>query len=315
VRAVKLPDGEAVPVLGQGTSRMGEDPGRRGAEVAALRRGLDLGLALIDTAEVYGEGGAEEVVGEAIAGRRDEVFLVSKVRPRNALSRDAVAACERSLRRLGTDRLDLYLLHGRGPRPLAETVAVFERLRHEGKIRHWGVSNLHPDEMEELWGVPDGRRCATDQVPYNVSRRGIEWDLLPWCRERGISVMAYSPLEQGRLPTGGVLGEVGRRHGRSPFQVVLAWVLTRPGVVAIPKAARPEHVEANAKALELALTPEDLAAIDRSFPPPAGKQRKRANRYLRKLRKRLGALVMRLRQMVPWADASILAAGLGGTCM
>jgi diketogulonate reductase-like aldo/keto reductase len=294
VRTVKLPDGEAVPVLGQGTSRMGEDPGRRGAEVAALRRGLDLGLALIDTAEVYGEGGAEEVVGEAIAGRRDEVFLVSKVRPRNALSRDAVAACERSLRRLGTDRLDLYLLHGRGPRPLAETVAVFERLRHEGKIRHWGVSNLHPDEMEELWGVPDGRRCATDQVPYNVSRRGIEWDLLPWCRERGIPVMAHSPLERGRLPTGGVLGgvlgEVGRRHGRGPFQVALAWVLAQPGVVAIPKAARPEHVEENARALDLELTPEDLGAIDRSFPPPAGQQRKRGNRYLRKLRKRVAAL-------------------------
>jgi diketogulonate reductase-like aldo/keto reductase len=313
VRTVTLPDGEAIPVLGQGTSRMGENPGRRAGEVAALRRGLDLGLALIDTAEIYGEGGAEEVVGEATAGRRDEAFLVSKVRPRNTSARGTAAACERSLKRLGTDRLDLYLLHGRGGHPLAETVAAFERLRRDGKIRHWGVSNLHLDEMAELLAVPSGARCATDQVPYNPSRRGIERDLLPWCRERGVPVMAYSPLEQGRLPTGGVLGEVGRRHGRSPFQVALAWVLAQPGVVAIPKAARPEHVEANAKALELELTPDDLAAIDRSFPPPAGQQHERGNRYLRKLRRRLAVLVTRPRRTVLWVGASILAAGLGGT--
>jgi diketogulonate reductase-like aldo/keto reductase len=271
MRTVTLPDGEAIPVLGQGTWRMGEDPGRRGAEVAALRRGLDLGLTLIDTAEMYGEGGAEEVVAEAIAGRRDEAFLVSKVYPHNASAHGAVAACERSLKRLGTDRLDLYLLHWRGARPLAETVAAFERLRREGKIRHWGVSNLDKGEMEELSGVPGGRRCATDQVLYNPSRRGIEWDLLPWCREHGMPVMAYSPIEQGRLPTAGVLGEIGRRHGRGPFQVALAWVLAQPGVVAIPKAVRPEHVEANANALDLELTAEDLAAIDREFPPPRRK--------------------------------------------
>ncbi len=271
MRTVTLPNGGTIPVLGQGTWRMGEDRGRRGAEVAALRRGLDLGLTLIDTAEMYGEGGAEKVVGEAIAGRRDEVFLVSKVYPHNASARCTVAACERSLRRLGTDRLDLYLLHWRGSHPLAETVAAFERLRRDGKIRHWGVSNLDAEEMEELAGVADGRRCATDQVLYNPSRRGIEWDLLPWCRGRGMPVMAYSPIEQGRLPTAGVLGEIGRRHGRGPFQVALAWVLAQPGVVAIPKAARPEHVEANAKALDLELTAEDLAAIDREFPPPRRK--------------------------------------------
>jgi diketogulonate reductase-like aldo/keto reductase len=271
MRTVTLPDGEAIPVLGQGTWRMGEDPRRRAAEVAALRRGLDLGLTLIDTAEMYGEGGAEEVVGEAIAGRRGEVLLVSKVYPHNASARGAVAACERSLERLGTDRLDLYLLHWRGGHPLAETVAAFERLRHDGKIRHWGVSNLDAEEMEELSGVPGGRRCATDQVLYNPSRRGIEWDLLPWCRERGVPVMAYSPIEQGRLPTAGVLGEICRRHGRGPFQAALAWVLAQPGVVAIPKAARAEHVDANAKALDLELTAEDLAAIDREFPPPRRK--------------------------------------------
>jgi diketogulonate reductase-like aldo/keto reductase len=271
MRTVELPDGEKIAVLGQGTWRMGEDRGQRGAEVAALRRGLDLGLALIDTAEMYGEGGAEEVVAEAVAGRRDEVFLVSKVYPHNASARGTVAACERSLKRLGTDRLDLYLLHWRGAHPLAETVAAFERLRRDGKIRHWGVSNLDAGEMEELSGVASGRRCATDQVLYNPSRRGIEWDLLPWCRKRGMPVMAYSPIEQGRLATGGVLGEIGRRHACGPFQVALAWVLAQAGVVAIPKAVRPEHVEANAKALDLELTAEDLAAIDREFPPPGRK--------------------------------------------
>lgn len=266
-RQVMLPNGEAVPALGQGTWQMAEDASRRGQEIEALRLGLELGMALIDTAEMYGEGAAEELVSEAIAGLRDQVFLVSKVYPHNASRSGVVQACERSLKRLGTDRLDLYLLHWRGAVPLEETLAGFEELRRSGKIRHWGVSNLHLDEMAELLAVPSGARCATDQVPYNPSRRGIERDLLPWCRERGVPVMAYSPLEQGRLPTGGVLGEVGRRHGRSPFQVALAWVLAQPGVVAIPKAVRPEHVEANANVLDLELTAEDLAAIDREFPP------------------------------------------------
>ena len=272
MRTLKLPDGETVPVLGQGTWGMGESPGRRAAEVAALRHGLALGLTLIDTAEMYGEGGAEEVVGEAIAGHRDETFVVSKVYPHNASARGTVAACERSLGRLRTDRIDLYLLHWRGAHPLAETVAAFERLRRDGKIRHWGVSNLDAAEMVELAGVPDGQRCATDQVLYNPSRRGVEWDLLPWCRERGIPVMAYSPIEQGRLPTGGALGEIGRSRGCGPFEVALAWVLAQPGVIAIPKASKPEHVDANVRTLELALTADELAAIDRQFPPPRRKQ-------------------------------------------
>jgi diketogulonate reductase-like aldo/keto reductase len=272
MRTTTLPDGEPVPVLGQGTWGMGERAAQRAAEVRALRLGLDRGLLLIDTAEMYGEGGAEEVVGEAIAGRRDEVFLVSKVYPHNASRQGAVAACERSLTRLGTDRIDLYLLHWRGRYPLAETVEAFERLRQDGKIRHWGVSNLDADEMEELSRVPEGRRCATDQVLYNLSRRGVEWDLLPWCRARGMPVMAYSPIEQGRLPTKGVLSEIGRRRGHTPFQIALAWVLAQPGVIAIPKASRTEHVEANAGALDLSLTPDELAEIDRQFPAPTRKQ-------------------------------------------
>ena len=261
-----------MPVLGQGTWGMGEDARRRGAEAAALRHGLDLGLTLIDTAEMYGEGGAEEVVAEAIRGRRDGVFVVSKVYPHNASARGTIAACERSLKRLGTDRIDLYLLHWRGAHPLAETVAAFERLQRDGKIRYWGVSNLDADEMGELAAVPGGGACAANQVLYNPQRRGIEWDLLPWCRERGVPVMAYSPIEQGRLPTGGALGEIARAHGCSAFQVALAWVLAQPGVLAIPKAARPEHVAANARAAAIALSAAELAMIDRSFPPPTRKR-------------------------------------------
>ena len=270
VRTLALPDGEAVPVLGQGTWGMGERHTGRADEVRALRHGLDLGLSLIDTAEMYGEGGAEEVVGEAIAGRRDAVFLVSKVYPHNASAKGTVAACERSLRRLGTDRIDLYLLHWRGSHPLAETVAAFERLRQAGKIRYWGVSNLDSDDMEELAGVGGG--CAANQILYNVTRRGVEFDLLPWCAEHKVPVMAYSPIEQGRLPAGGVLDAIGRRHGVDRFTVALAWVLRQPGVIAIPKAVRPDHVDANRKAAELVLTAEDLAEIDRAFPPPRRKQ-------------------------------------------
>ena len=218
VRTLALPGGEQVPVLGQGTWGMGEHRASRAAEVRALQRGLDLGLSLIDTAEMYAEGGAEEVVGEAIRDRRDGVFLVSKVYPHNASAKGTVAACERSLRRLGTDRLDLYLLHWRGAHPLAETVAAFERLQRDGKIRHWGVSNLDADEMAELAAVPGGAACASNQVLYNPSRRGIEWDLLPWCRQHGMPVMAYSPIEQGRLPD-------RRRAGRS-----------RPGSMAAPRS-------------------------------------------------------------------------------
>ena len=270
MRTVTLPGGETVPALGQGTWYMGERADRRKAEAAALRRGLDLGMTLIDTAEMYGEGGAEEVVGDAIAGRRDEAFVVSKVYPHNASRRGVPAAAERSLRRLRIDRIDLYLLHWRGSHPLRETVEAFEALREAGKIRYWGVSNLDSDDMEELAGVGGG--CAANQILYNVTRRGVEFDLLPWCAEHKVPVMAYSPIEQGRLPAGGVLDAIGRRHGVDRFTVALAWVLRQPGVIAIPKAVRPDHVDANRKAAELVLTAEDLAEIDRAFPPPRRKQ-------------------------------------------
>ncbi len=267
-RTVTLPGGETVPALGQGTWQMAERGGRRTEEIASLRLGLDLGMTLIDTAEMYGEGAAEELVAEAIAGRRDDVFLVSKVYPHNASRRGAVQACERSLKRLKTDRIDLYLLHWRGGVPLADTVAGFEDLRRAGKIRHWGVSNLDTDDMDELQGVPDGGRCATNQVLYNVMRRGPEFDLIPWMRERRMPLMAYSPVEQGRLPRTGALQEIARRHGASAFQIALAWLLRRPDVIAIPKASSPDHVRDNHKALSIALSPEDLQAIDAAFPPP-----------------------------------------------
>jgi diketogulonate reductase-like aldo/keto reductase len=267
-RTVTLPDGETVPALGQGTWQMAERAGRRAEEIASLRLGLDLGMTLIDTAEMYGEGAAEELVAEAIAGRRDEVFLVSKVYPHNASRRDVVQACERSLKRLKTDRLDLYLLHWRGGVPLADTVAGFEDLRRAGKIRHWGVSNLDTDDMDELEGVPDGGRCATNQVLYNLMRRGPEFDLIPWMSGRRMPLMAYSPVEQGRLPRTGALQEIARRHDASAFQIALAWLLRRPDVIAIPKASSPDHVRDNHKALSIALSPEDLQAIDAAFPPP-----------------------------------------------
>jgi diketogulonate reductase-like aldo/keto reductase len=260
-------------VLGQGTWYMGEDPAARKDEVAALRLGLDLGVTLIDTAEMYGEGGAEEVVGEAIAGRRDEVFLVSKVYPHNADRRGVQVACERSLRRLGTDRLDLYLLHWRGNVPLEETLDAFVRLREQGKIRDFGVSNFDLEDMLEAAALPGGELVATDQVLYNLTQRGIEWELLPWCRERGIPVMAYSPLESDPASQAGMLRnpqltDVARRHGVTPAQVALAWLLRQDGVVVIPKAVRPQHVRENRAALDIVLTPEDLAQLDAGFPPP-----------------------------------------------
>jgi diketogulonate reductase-like aldo/keto reductase len=271
MRTVRLPSGEIVPALGQGTWYMGEGRGAA-EEVAALRLGLDLGMTLIDTAEMYASGGAEKVVGEAIRGRRDEVFLVSKVLPHNASRKGTVAACEVSLRRLGTDRLDLYLLHWRGGVPLAETVAAMETLVQAGKIRHWGVSNFDTDDMEELWALGGGKAAAANQVLYNLARRGIEWDLLPWCRERAVPIMAYSPIEQGRLLRQPVLKEVAARHGATPAQVALAWVLREPGVIAIPKAKDLGHVRENRAALEVQLTEDDFAMLDRAFPPPTRKQ-------------------------------------------
>jgi diketogulonate reductase-like aldo/keto reductase len=269
LRTILFGDRE-VPTLGQGTWFMGEDPDERAREVRSLQLGLDLGMTLIDTAEMYGEGGAEEVVGEALRGRRDSCFLVSKVYPQNAGRRSAIEACERSLKRLGTDYLDLYLLHWRGRIPLAETVQAFEHLQRQGKIRRWGVSNLDMDDMEELFSISGGKACATDQVLYNLTRRGIEWDLLPWCRRNGIPVMAYSPIEQGRIPARGTLQSIADRHDATPFQVALAWVLAQDGVVAIPKASDPDHVRANRAAADLDLTPDDLAALDKEFPPPKG---------------------------------------------
>ena len=273
VRTIVLPLGERIPALGLGTWFMAEDPARRQTERAALELGLDLGLTLIDTAEMYADGAAEELVGEAIAGRRDEVFLVSKVLPTNASHSGTIAACEGSLRRLGTDRIDLYLLHWRGSVPLEETVEAFHELVEAGKIRYWGVSNFDVPDMEELLAVSDGSHVQVDQVLYNLSRRGIEVDLLPWCRARGISVMAYSPIEQGRLLRDNpALSSVAERHGATPAQIALAWVLRLDGVNAIPKAGTPAHVEENRVALDLRLTGEDLAELDGAFPPPEEEQ-------------------------------------------
>jgi diketogulonate reductase-like aldo/keto reductase len=270
VRTTKLPAGEAVPVLGQGTWAMGEKPRRRQEEIEALRLGLDLGMTLIDTAEMYGDGAAEELIAEAIAGRRHEVFLVSKVLPQNATRRGTIAACERSLQRLGTDWLDLYLLHWRGSPPLSETLAAFDELIRSGKIRHWGVSNFDAADMKELVGLSSGSTVATNQVLYNLTRRGIEYNLLPWCHEHGLPIMAYSPIEQGRLLNHPALQSVAARHGATRAQVSLAWVLRRDRVIAIPKAAVPAHVRDNRAALDLHLTDQDIKALDRAFPAPTG---------------------------------------------
>jgi diketogulonate reductase-like aldo/keto reductase len=268
VRTVALPDGTEVPALGLGTWNLGERDSRGPEIVAALRLGLDLGMSLIDTAEMYAGGGAEEVVGAAIEGRRDEVFLVSKVYPRNATRKAMAAACERSLKRLKTDRLDLYLLHWRESVPLAETVEAFEALRKDGKIRRWGVSNFDAGDMEELWRLGADRGCATDQVLYNLSRRWPEPELLPWCRAHGVPIMAYSPIEQGRLLRKPAIQKLAKARGASPAQIALAWLLRQEGVIAIPKASTAAHISDNRAALDLDLTIEELGALDRAFPAP-----------------------------------------------
>jgi diketogulonate reductase-like aldo/keto reductase len=272
IRTTTLPNGEAIPVLGQGTWGMAERKHPREQEIQALRVGLDLGMTLIDTAEMYANGGAEKLVGEAIAGRREQVFLVSKVLPHNASRRGTVNACERSLRRLNTDRLDLYLLHWREQIPLEQTIGAFEALLREGKIRYWGVSNFDLSDMDELQSLPDGNAVATDQVLYNLQRRGIEYDLLPWCQQHHIPVMAYSPIEQGRMLDHPTLREIAERHEATPSQVALAWVLRQDRVVAIPRAGVAEHVRENLGVLDIRLTSEDLAVLDRDFPPPSGAQ-------------------------------------------
>jgi diketogulonate reductase-like aldo/keto reductase len=269
-RTTALPSGDLVPVLGQGTWGMGEHSDRRAAEIAALRLGLELGMTLIDTAEMYGGGATEQLVGEAIRGRRDDVFLVSKVLPNHATRRGTVAACEASLRRLHTNHLDLYLLHWRGETPLDETLEAFHALADVGKIRFWGVSNFDLPDMHDLLRVEGGSRVSTDQVLYNLTRRGIEFALMPWCWQHRIPIMAYSPVEQGRLLGHPALKHIAARHVATPAQVALAWVLRQDGVVAIPKASHIDHVRENRGALELQLTPDDLAELDQEFPPPTG---------------------------------------------
>jgi len=272
MRMTELPSGEAIPVLGMGTWRLGSGRHRPQQEIAALRLGLDLGMTLVDTAEMYGDGASERLVGRAIADRREDVFLVSKVLPQHATTRGTIAACEASLRRLGADHLDLYLLHWRGTAALEETVAGFEALIAAGWIRHWGVSNFDIADMTELLRVPGGAQVETDQVLYNLNRRGIEWDLLPWAQSMGLPIMAYSPIEQGRLAGDPVLTEIAERHGATAAQIALAWVLREEKVCAIPEAGTPDHVIENRRALDLRLTSDDLVELDRAFPPPTGPQ-------------------------------------------
>lgn len=272
-RTVRLPDGTEVPALGLGTWHMGERSQAAKDEAAAIRLGIELGMTLIDTAEMYGNGGAEEVVAESTAGQRDKLFIVSKVYPHNA-SRDGVpAACERSLRRLRTDRIDLYLLHWRGSHPLPETVAAFEKLRAEGKIRYWGVSNFDTRDMQGLARLQDGANCAANQVLYHVGSRGIEFDLLPWCRQHHMPIMAYSPVGQGgSLLRSKALAAVAKRHDATPAQIAIAWTLRHDNVISIPKAADLRHVRENAAAGAIVLSEADLKEIDSAHPPPAGKQ-------------------------------------------
>ncbi|MBB2676202.1 UNVERIFIED_ORG: diketogulonate reductase-like aldo/keto reductase [Rhizobium esperanzae] len=272
IPSVKFPNGTEVPALGQGTWAMGEDAGHAKMEIESLRAGIDLGMTLIDTAEMYGDGGAEEIVGQAIRGRRDEIFLVSKVYPWNASLKGTVEACEQSLERLGTDRIDLYLLHWRGNHPLAETVAAFEMLKAWGKIGAWGVSNFDTDDMEELLSVPDGANVAANQVLYNLSRRGIEYDLLPWCQSRGIPIMAYSPIEQGHIIHHPELIRIAKAYQATPAQLALAFLLERDGVIIIPKTSNAERVAENRDCVSLDITDDDWQALDAAFPPPAKKK-------------------------------------------
>ena len=270
MKKVRLPFGDLVPALGQGTWHMGETPALRAQEIATLRAGLDLGLSLIDTAEMYGEGRCESLVGDAIAGRRDEVFLVSKVYPHNASRLSMQTACANSLRRLKTDRIDLYLLHWSGSVPLAETVDAFARLQQAGQIRSWGVSNLDATGMEELWELPGGREGQANQVLYNLARRGIEWDLLPWLRERHVPLMAYSPIEQGRLLRDRKLLDFAKRHRMTAAQAALGWLLAKDDVIAIPKTSSQARLAENLHALTHPLDVAALAELDRLFPPPDG---------------------------------------------
>lgn len=275
-QAITLPDGTRLPAIGQGTWNIGDDPAIRQQEIQALHTGLELGMTVIDTAEMYGEGKSESLVGEAIKDKRDQVFLVSKVYPQNAGKKRLIKACDNSLKRLGTDSLDLYLLHWRGSIPLAETVEGMEQLKTEGKIKRWGVSNFDTADMEELWSVPNGKNCATNQVLYHLGSRGIEFDLMDWHQEHGVPIMAYSPLAQGgslrrELMTNAVLKEIADRHNAAPLQIALAWTLRSGNVLSIPKAGQAEHVKANAEAAAIKLTQEELDKLDTAFPGPEHK--------------------------------------------
>lgn len=273
MRTINLPSGETVPVLGLGTWYMGETSAEFDREVTAVRYAIEQGIRLIDTAEMYGNGGAEEVVGAAMktaSSARDDLFIVSKVLPSNAYHDDVIEACERSLERLETDYIDLYLLHWRGAAPFQETLDALEALKAAGKIRHHGVSNFDKRDMEEWFYCRGGNAMAVNQILYNLSRRGPAWDILPFCEQRSVPVMAYSPLEQGRLAGVPVLTEIADRHGVQPLQIALAWVLAQENVIAIPKAANPDHIDQNIAALEITLSDEDMAALDTAFPPPTG---------------------------------------------
>ena len=268
MKTILLPSGTAMPTLGQGTWMMGDDPAARQEEMATLQLGLDQGLNLIDTAEMYGDGRSEELVGAAIEGQRDRVVLVSKVLPQNASKAGTIAACERSLRRLKTDRIDLYLLHWRGGVPLAETVAAFEMLVQSGKILHWGVSNFDLGDMRELWQLTAGQQVATNQLLYNLTRRGIEWDLAPWLRQHAVPVMAYSPVEQGRLAEHPALQQLAQANGRTAAQLALAWLLDQGSVIAIPKCAQRTHLMENVQVLAQPLSTEERDALEKMFPAP-----------------------------------------------
>ncbi len=271
IPTLTLPSGRNIPALGIGTWNMGESHAEEAQEVASIRKAVELGMTVVDTAEMYADGRSEEIVGKAIADLRDEVFLVSKVYPFNASATGTIEACERSLKRLGVDHLDLYLLHWRGSHPLEETVAAFEKLKQSGKIRDWGVSNFDTDDMEELFEVENGRNCAVNQVLYNLSRRGVEYDLLPWCQEKGLPLMAYSPIEQGRILNNHELIRIAKAYQATPAQVALAFLLERDGVLAIPKSAKPERLEENRGATDLDISDEDWASLDAAFPPPTRK--------------------------------------------
>ncbi|MFB8372424.1 aldo/keto reductase [Paenibacillus taichungensis] len=275
-RTIQLPDGTTLPAIGQGTWYMGEKQSSRREEVQALRHGIERGMTIIDTAEMYAEGGAEEVTGEAIKDCRDDVFLVSKVYPHHADRKQMITACERSLSRLGTDRLDLYLLHWRGGVPLEETVEALEQLKQSGKILRWGVSNLDTEDMQELWNVPSGQHCAVNQVLYHAASRGIEYELLPWLRERRIPVMAYCPLAQGgrlrkELLEHSVICEIAKDRGVSPSQIALSWVIRDGDILAIPKAVQLNHVAENAAAMDIILTQDEIIRLNEAFPAPKGK--------------------------------------------